>query len=103
VGRGSYAFNPYFDYFGACGSLFGVVGQIPTRWRRGMVGNLEPIIMTGTVGNNGGTLLPQFGTYDYAQSRPISKTPVRIGKTSLMNTAARRWACTSMAMWKQSR
>ncbi len=76
VGRGSYAFNPYFDYFGACGTLFGGGG---VKYRRdgdvGMVGNLEPIIMTGTVGNNGGTLLPLYGTYDYAQSSAYIQNP----------------------------
>src|ERR1017187_8947355 len=76
VGRGSYAFNPYFDYFGSCGTLFGGTG---VKYRRdgdaGMVGNLEPIIVTGTVGNSGSTLQPQFGTYDYAQSSAYIQNP----------------------------
>jgi prepilin-type N-terminal cleavage/methylation domain-containing protein len=77
VGRGSYAFNPYFDYFGSGGIFGGGGGGV--KYRRdgdaGMVGNLEPVIMTGTVGNNGAALQPQFGTYDYAQSSAYIQNP----------------------------
>lgn len=75
VGRGSYAFNPYFDWFGPCGSLFGGGG---VQYRRdgdaGMVGNLEPIIMTGTVGN-GASLATTYGTYDIVQSSAYIPNP----------------------------
>jgi prepilin-type N-terminal cleavage/methylation domain-containing protein len=76
VGRGSYAFNPYFDYFGA-GSIFGGSGGVKYRHDgdAGMVGNLEPVIMTGTVGNNGSSLQPQYGTYDLVQSSAYIQNP----------------------------
>ena len=40
-----------------------------------MVGNLEPIIMTGTVGNNGSDLQTRYGTYDYADSSAYIQNP----------------------------
>ena len=71
VGRGSYAFNPYFD---TGPGIFGA-----PKYRRdgesGMVGNLEPVIMTGTVGENGGTLHPKFGTYDMVTSSDYRPCP----------------------------
>jgi prepilin-type N-terminal cleavage/methylation domain-containing protein len=76
VGRGSYAFNAFFDDFNP-GGIFGGGGGI--KYRRdgdsAMVGNLEPIIMTGTVGNNGSSLQPKFGTYDLVQSSAYTPNP----------------------------
>ena len=75
VGRGSYAMNPFFDDFSGSG-IFGSGG---IKYRRdgdsAMVGNLEPIIMTGTVGNSGSTLQPKFGTYDLVQSSAYTPNP----------------------------
>ena len=74
VGRGSYAFNQFFDDFSG-GVFFG--GGV--KYRRdgdpAMVGNLEPIIMTGTVGNNGSALQPKFGTYDHIESSAYTPNP----------------------------
>jgi hypothetical protein len=75
VGRGSYTFNQYFDWYGACGGLLGGGVQYRRDSDAGMVGNLEPIIMTGTVGNNGASLQPQFGTYDIVQSSAYVQNP----------------------------
>ena len=63
VGRGSYAFNQFFDDFSG-GGFFGGGPKYRRDGDPAMVGNLEPIIMAGTVGENGGTLHPRFGTYD---------------------------------------
>jgi prepilin-type N-terminal cleavage/methylation domain-containing protein len=77
VGRGSYAMNMFFDDFSGGGGIFG--GGSAVKYRRdgdpSLEGKLEPIIMTGTVGNNGGTLRPQFGTYDYTQSSAYVPNP----------------------------
>jgi prepilin-type N-terminal cleavage/methylation domain-containing protein len=74
VGRGSYAMNMFFDDFSGGGFFGGGV-----KYRRdgdpAMEGRLEPIIMTGTVGNNGSTLQPSFGTYDYIQSSAYVPNP----------------------------
>jgi prepilin-type N-terminal cleavage/methylation domain-containing protein len=61
VGRGSYAFNKFFQV-----SYSGVFGGIKYR-REGdaqMVGNLEPIVMTGMVSLED----PKFGTYDLIET-----------------------------------
>jgi hypothetical protein len=61
VGRGSYAFNKFFEvaYSGVFGGL---------KYRRDgdpqMVGNMEPIIMTGMVSGEN----PKFGTYDMIET-----------------------------------
>ena len=77
VGRGSYAFNKYFQIEYTCsGCIFGG-GSV--KYRRdgdaGMVGNIEPIIMSGSVANNGAALQPQFGTYDLTEYGTATSNP----------------------------
>ena len=40
-----------------------------------MVGNIEPIIMAGSVGNNGGSLQPKFGTYNLVEWGTLTDNP----------------------------
>jgi prepilin-type N-terminal cleavage/methylation domain-containing protein len=65
VGRGSYGMNPFFDDFGS-GGIFG--GPSGVNYRKDndpkLVGNIEPIVMTGLVNEQDGT----FGTYDYTET-----------------------------------
>ena len=65
VGRGSYAMNPFFDYFGA-GGIFGGPSGIVYRKDNDpfLVGNLEPMVTAGLV-YEGST---SFGTYDYNET-----------------------------------
>jgi prepilin-type N-terminal cleavage/methylation domain-containing protein len=77
VGRGSYAFNKFFQVEYSCsGAIF---GGGACQYRRdgspGMVGNVEPIIMSGSVGNNGSALQPQFGTYDMVEWGTYTSNP----------------------------
>jgi len=79
VGRGSYAFNKFFQIEYTCtGAIFGGGGG-GCKYRRdgdpAMVGNIEPIIMTGTVGSNGSTLQPKFGTYDLIEWGTYTSDP----------------------------
>jgi prepilin-type N-terminal cleavage/methylation domain-containing protein len=76
VGRGSYAFNKFFQIEYTCsGAIFGTGG---CRYRRdgeaAMVGNIEPIVMTGSVGN-GSPLRPNFGTYNLVEWGTFTSNP----------------------------
>jgi len=77
VGQGSYAFNKFFQIEYTCsGCIFGG-GQV--KYRRdgdpAMVGNIEPIIMTGSVGTGGASLQPQFGTFDLVEWGTATANP----------------------------
>jgi len=75
VGRGSYAMNKYFQVSYTC---TGNNGPLPCINRRqgdlGMVGKLEPIVMTGSVGT-GGALEPYFGTWDMVEWGTYTSNP----------------------------
>ena len=76
VGRGSYAMAKYFQVSYTCSSSPGP-GACTYR-RQGdpaMVGKLEPIVMTGSVGT-GGALDPSFGTYDLVEWGTYTSNPV---------------------------
>jgi len=80
TGRGSYAFHKFFQIEDTCsGCIFGG-GSV--KYRRdgdpAMVGNVMPIIMTGSVGV-GGSLQPQFGTWPRIDSGTITENPVSDG------------------------
>jgi prepilin-type N-terminal cleavage/methylation domain-containing protein len=79
VGRGSYAMAKYFQVAYTCSDI-SIPGSSLTgcQYRRDgnptMVGNVEPIVMTGSVGT-GGALSPDFGTYDYLEWGTITSNP----------------------------
>jgi len=83
VGRGSYAMAKFFQGLNyACSGVGGIGGLDACIYRRdgdpGMVGNIEPIVMTGSVGT-GGNLDPSFGTYDLIEFGTLSSNPVSDG------------------------
>ncbi len=86
VGRGSYAMAKYFQVSYTCtpGTM---PGPFPCRYRRdgdpGMVGNIEPIVMTGSVGSTG-ALDPSFGTYDLVEWGTVTANPVPNGTDGWM-------------------
>ena len=75
VGRGSYAMAKYFQVSYTCS---GTNGPLPCINRRqgdpGMVGKLEPIVMTGSVSSNN-VLEPGFGTYNLVEWGTYSAEP----------------------------
>jgi hypothetical protein len=86
VGRGSYAMAKYFQVSYTCSA----VGDRPLTactYRRdgdpAMVGNIEPIVMTGSVGTTG-ALDPSFGTYDLVEWGTVTANPVQDGTTGWM-------------------
>ena len=77
VGRGSYAMNKYFQVSYTC-ITFGGAGcgcQYRHDGDPGMVGDIEPIIMTGSVANNGSSLQPNFGTYNLIEWGTATDNP----------------------------
>jgi len=76
-GRGSYAMAKYFQVSANCIPALGACV-----YRRdgdaAMVGNIEPIVMTGSVGTGGG-LDPSFGTYDFTEYGTVTANPVQAG------------------------
>jgi prepilin-type N-terminal cleavage/methylation domain-containing protein len=77
VGRGSYAMAKYFQVAYTCSSL-GLGNVSACTYRRDgnptMVGNVVPIVMTGSVGT-GGALSPDFGTYDLVEWGTVTSNP----------------------------
>jgi prepilin-type N-terminal cleavage/methylation domain-containing protein len=77
-GRGSYAMAKYFQAAYQCSSL-GIGSLSGCIYRRDgdptMVGNVEPIVMTSSVGNNGGSLQPPFGTYVLTEWGTVTSNP----------------------------
>ena len=69
----------FFQVSYTCSALGDIGGMSGCTYRRdgdpGMVGNLEPIIMTGSVGATG-ALDPSFGTYDLVEWGTITANPV---------------------------
>jgi len=72
-GRGSYAMNKFFQVAYTCGGP----GPTCTFRRQGdpaMVGKIEPIVMTGSVGT-GGALDPSFGTWNMVEWGTLTSNP----------------------------
>jgi prepilin-type N-terminal cleavage/methylation domain-containing protein len=76
-GRGSYAMTKFFQVSYTC-SAVGVGGLNACIYRRDgdpmMVGNIEPIVVTGSVGT-GGALDPSFGTNKLLEWGTITSNP----------------------------
>lgn len=75
-GRGSYGMANYFQVSGA--NCIPALGACPYR-RDGdptMVGNILPVVMTGSVGT-GGALDPSFGTFDRIEYGTVTANPVQ--------------------------
>ena len=87
VGRGSYAMAKFFQVAYTCSALGDIGGMSACTWRRdgdpAMVGNVEPIVMTGSVGTTG-ALDPSFGTYDLVEWGTVTANPVQDGTTGWM-------------------
>lgn len=68
--------NKFFQIEYTCSGCILGGGQL--KYRRdgdpAMVGNIEPIVMTGSVGN-GSALQPQFGTYDLVEWGTFTANP----------------------------
>ena len=81
VGRGSYAMAMFFQVSWQCSDI-AVGGLTACQYRRdgdpAMVGNIEPIVMTGSVGSTG-KLDPSFGTYDLTEWGTLTANPVPDG------------------------
>jgi prepilin-type N-terminal cleavage/methylation domain-containing protein len=76
-GRGSYAMAKYFQVSANCIPALG--GCVYRRdGDAAMVGNIVPVVMTGTVGTGGG-LDPSFGTYDLIEYGTVTANPVQAG------------------------
>jgi prepilin-type N-terminal cleavage/methylation domain-containing protein len=77
AGRGSYAMAKYFQEAYTCSPL-GIGNLSACAYRRDgdptMVGNVVPIVMTGSVGT-GGALSPDFGTYDLVEWGTVTSNP----------------------------
>jgi len=84
VGRGSYAMAKFFQVSYTCSdaSLAGIGAVNACKNRRdgdpAMIGNVEPIVMTGSVGTTG-ALQPDFGTYDMVEWGTYTANPVPDG------------------------
>jgi len=79
VGRGSYAMAKYFQgYNYTCTAGAGSLPGTGCIYRRdgdaGMVGNIEPVVMTGSVGT-GGALSTSFGTWQLAEWGTATSNP----------------------------
>jgi prepilin-type N-terminal cleavage/methylation domain-containing protein len=75
VGRGSYAMAKYFQVAYTCNSAFAGGGCVYRRdGDAGMVGNIEPVVMTGSVGT-GGALDPSFGTWQMTEWGTLTSNP----------------------------
>ena len=74
-GRGSYGMANYFQVSATCIPALG--GCTARRdGDPGMVGNIVPVVMTGSVGT-GGSLDPSFGTFDRTEYGTITANPVQ--------------------------
>jgi prepilin-type N-terminal cleavage/methylation domain-containing protein len=87
VGRGSYAMAKFFQVSYTCSAVGDIGALSGCTYRRdgdpGMVGNVEPIIMTGSVGTTG-ALDPSFGTYDLVEWGTVTANPVQDGTSGWM-------------------
>jgi prepilin-type N-terminal cleavage/methylation domain-containing protein len=81
VGRGSYAMAKFFQSSYTCQPPSSP-GPNPCTYRRdgdpAMVGNILPVVMTGSVGTGGG-LDPSYGTYDLVEWGTYTANPVSDG------------------------
>jgi prepilin-type N-terminal cleavage/methylation domain-containing protein len=78
VGRGSYAMAKFFQAAYTCNPIFGGGCVYRRDGDAAMVGNIEPVVMTGSVGSTG-ALDPSFGTYDLVEWGTYTANPVPDG------------------------
>ena len=78
VGRGSYAMANYFQVAQICNPGFGAGCVYRRDGDAALVGNIVPVVMTGSVGTTG-ALSPDFGTYDLVEWGTYTANPVQDG------------------------
>jgi len=74
VGRGSYAMANYFQVAQICNPGFGAGCVYRRDGDAAMVGNIVPVVMTGSVGT-GGALDPSFGTWQLTEWGTLTSNP----------------------------